>query len=96
MFNNSNRFFQIIGGVLAFVFTTLQGIDWLFKRFSIDAFYFNIVLITFLLSFISIIVYYFLKYKKSKSSRKEFSNRNRNKIIIIILIALLFMMKEIF
>tara|TARA_A100001011_G_scaffold351285_1_gene391268 strand:- start:2753 stop:5035 length:2283 start_codon:yes stop_codon:yes gene_type:complete len=90
MFNNSNRFFQIIGGVLAFVFTTLQGIDWLFKRFSIDAFYFNIVLITFLLSFISIIVYYFLKYKKSKSSRKEFSNRNRKKIIMIILIALLF------
>ena len=36
MFDNSNKYLQFIGGFLAFGFTLLQGIDWVFRKFEID------------------------------------------------------------
>ena len=42
MESNSNKYIQLIGGFIAIVFGVLQGIDWLFKKYEINSFYFNI------------------------------------------------------
>ena len=52
MFDNSNKYVQMLGGFVAVDFGVLQGIDWLFKRFEIDSLYFNIILIVLLIAFI--------------------------------------------
>ena len=49
--DNSNKYIQLIGGFVAIIFGVLQGIDWLFKKFEIDSFYFNIILIILLIVF---------------------------------------------
>ena len=51
--DNSNKYIQLIGGFVAVIFGVLQGIDWLFKKFEIDSFYFNIILIILLIAFFS-------------------------------------------
>ena len=45
-----NKYFQVIGGFVAIVFGVLQGIDWLFNKYQIDSFYFNMILIFILIS----------------------------------------------
>ena len=61
MESNSNKYIQLVGGFVAIVFGVLQGIDWIFKKYEIDSFYFNIILITLLISFIISLIIYFRK-----------------------------------
>ena len=56
-----NKYFQVIGGFVAIVFGVLQGIDWLFNKYQIDSFYFNMILIFILISFLVTLVYYLIK-----------------------------------
>ena len=71
MFDNSNKYVQMLGGFVAVVFGVLQGIDWLFKRFEIDSLYFNIILIVLLIAFIFSITIFFSKRKKANSKNKK-------------------------
>ena len=32
----SNRFFQFVSSFIAFGFTILQGLDWLFEKYNLD------------------------------------------------------------
>ena len=43
MANNSNKYIQVFGGFTAVIFGLLQGIDWLFNKYEIDNYYFNII-----------------------------------------------------
>ncbi len=61
MENSSNKYIQVGGGFVALLFGILQGIDWLFNRYEIDSFYFNIILIILITVFIISVVIYFLK-----------------------------------
>ena len=66
MESNSNKYIQLVGGFIAIVFGVLQGIDWIFKKYEIDSFYFNIILIILLISFIISLIIYFRKRKMDK------------------------------
>ena len=70
MFDNSNKYLQFIGGFLAFGFTLLQGIDWVFRKFEIDSFYFNLILIILFIFLIGGIISFVLKANKEKVSTK--------------------------
>ena len=63
----SNKFLQFSGAFLAFGFTILQGVDWLFKKYSIDNKYFNLLLLSLILSFLGSL--FFLFFKRSKSEK---------------------------
>ena len=69
--DSQNKYVQIVGGFIAVIFGVLQGIDWLFKKFEIDSFYFNIILVFLLLAFVISIIIYFIKRKKAKSTNKK-------------------------
>ena len=71
MQNSSNKILQILGGFIAFGFGLLQGIDWLFTKYEIGNFYFNIILILLLLGFIVSIVITFKKNRNVNSSTKK-------------------------
>ena len=74
----SNRFFKFIGGFLAFGFTFLQGIDWIFTKYSIDNKYFNYLLIILLITFfLSIVVLFISSRKGVKNISNAKSKRNR-------------------
>ena len=64
-----NKYFQVIGGFVAIVFGVLQGIDWLFNKYQIDSFYFNMILIFILISFLVTLIYYFIKKVNQKSDK---------------------------
>ncbi len=70
MFDNSNKYLQFIGGFLAFGFTLLQGIDWVFRKFEIDSFYFNLILIILFVFLIGSIISFLIKANKEKVSTK--------------------------
>lgn len=70
MFDNSNKYLQFIGGFLALGFTLLQGIDWVFRRFEIDSFYFNLILIILFVFLIGSIISFLIKANKEKVSTK--------------------------
>ena len=80
--DSSNKYFQIVGGFVAVIFGVLQGIDWLFKRFEIDSFYFNLILIILLVAFIFSISIYFLKRRKAKSGNKKIEKKSKIKLIL--------------
>ena len=65
----SNKFLQFSGAFLAFGFTILQGVDWLFKKYSIDNKYFNFLLALLVLSFLGSLFFFFLKKNKSDKSK---------------------------
>ena len=74
----SNRFFKFIGGFLAFGFTFLQGIDWIFIKYSIDNKYFNYLLIILLISFfLSIIILFTSSKRGGENVSNAKSKRNR-------------------
>ena len=78
MMNNSNKYIQIFGGFTAVVFGVLQGIDWLFKKYAIDNFYFNIILGILFFGLITSLIVFFTKKNKQKvhltiPPKKEFS-----------------------
>ncbi len=64
-----NKYFQVIGGFVAIVFGVLQGIDWLFNKYQIDSFYFNMILIFILISFLITLIYYLIKKVNQKSDK---------------------------
>ena len=79
MFDNSNKYVQLVGGFVAGVFGVLQGIDWLFNRFEIDSFYFNIILIILALSFlISLIIY----FKRTRKTNKSIKPKSKVRLIV--------------
>ena len=80
--DSSNKYIQIVGGFVAVIFGVLQGIDWLFKRFEIDNFYFNLILIILLVAFIFSISIYFLKRRKAKSENKKIEKKSKIKLIL--------------
>ena len=88
MENSSNKYIQVGGGFVALVFGILQGIDWLFNRYEIDSFYFNIILIILITVFIISVVIYFLKKKQSKIKNKSISKKSRLKSITVIVLSI--------
>jgi len=83
---SSNKYIQIAGGFVAVIFGVLQGIDWLFKRFEIDSFYFNIILVILLVAFLISISIYFLRRKKAKSENKKLEKKSKLKLILGIIL----------
>ena len=77
---NSNKFLQVISGFLAFGFTILQGIDWLFQKYSIDSKWFNYIIIGLFLAFIASLFYLFIKSRQSESQKPK-SNDKKSKYI---------------
>tara|TARA_A100001015_G_scaffold246138_1_gene282418 strand:- start:400 stop:2658 length:2259 start_codon:yes stop_codon:yes gene_type:complete len=88
---NSNKLTQLIGGFLAIGFTLIQGIDWVFKKYEIDNFYFNILLILLLISFAISIFFYLFKKKFNKKKEIKLSRKNRVALIINISITSFFL-----
>ena len=84
--NSSNKYLQLVGGFVAVIFGVLQGIDWLFKRFEIDSFYFNIILVILLVAFLISISIYFLRRKKAKSENKKLEKKSKIKLILGIIL----------
>jgi len=84
--DNSNKYIQLIGGFVAVIFGVLQGIDWLFKKFEIDSFYFNIILIILLIVFFLSIIIYFFKKKKAKSENKKLEKKSKIKLLFGIIL----------
>jgi formate hydrogenlyase subunit 3/multisubunit Na+/H+ antiporter MnhD subunit len=78
----SNRFFQVLSGFLAFGFTILQGLDWLFKKYDIDGKWFNYVLIALFLSFIVSVIILFVNNKKIPAEKSKPKNK-KGKLIRI-------------
>ena len=64
MSNNSNQYIQVGGGITAILFGVLQGIDWLFNKYEIDNFYFNIILVVLLIGLISSLIIFLGKRNK--------------------------------
>ena len=82
MSNNSNKLLQMLGGFIAFGFALLEGVDWLFTKYEIDSFYFNLILVLLLLFFIITI---FLNIKKTRNLNKDISvTRSKSKIKLIL------------
>ena len=82
MFDNSNKYSQIVGGFVAGTFGVLQGIDWLFNRFEIDSIYFNIILILLLIAFIISIIIFFRNRSKTKKIDKNINKKSKVRLII--------------
>ena len=82
--DSQNKYVQMVGGFIAVIFGVLQGIDWLFKKFEIDSFYFNIILVFLLLAFVFSIIIYFIKRKKAKSINKKLEKKSRVKLLLSI------------
>ena len=86
----SNKFLQFSGAFLAFGFTILQGVDWLFKKYSIDNKYFNLLLFLLLLSFLGSLIFLFFKTSKHQKTKEGHSKkRNYTKIANVAVTSLL-------
>ena len=70
MSNNSNQYIQVGGGIIAILFGILQGVDWLFSKYEIDNFYFNVILIILLIGLISSLIIFLAKKNKIKKKTK--------------------------
>ena len=79
---NSNKFFQVISGFIAFGFTILQGLDWLFKKYSIDSKWFNYMVISLFIAFISSLLILFIKSRKVENQKPK-SNDRKSKLLRI-------------
>tara|TARA_B110000285_G_scaffold183047_1_gene207047 strand:- start:1512 stop:3761 length:2250 start_codon:yes stop_codon:yes gene_type:complete len=77
---SSNKFFQVISGFLAFGFTILQGIDWLFQKYSIDNKWFNYIIIGLIAAFIASLFFLFIKSRQPESQKPK-SNDKKSKFI---------------
>ena len=85
MANNSNKYIQVFGGFSAVIFGLLQGIDWLFNKYEIDNYYFNIILIILFVSLIVGLLFFVVKRKAIdiKSNKKLFLGLATLSIIIV-------------
>ena len=79
---NSNKFFQVISGFIAFGFTILQGLDWLFKKYSIDSKWFNYIVIGLFIAFIASLLILFIKSRKAENQKPK-SNDKKSKLLRI-------------
>ena len=101
MFDNSNKYLQFIGGFLAFGFTLLQGIDWVFRKFEIDSFYFNLILIILFIFLLSGIISFVVKANKEKLSSQGPRKRSIVKftlnisLTVILIFVFLFFFRKI-
>ena len=78
----TNKFFKFIGGFLAFGFTFLQGVDWIFNKYSIDNKFFNYILVLLLIGFlISLLILLFSN--KSNFNKNPSTKSKKNKFIKI-------------
>ena len=82
MFDNSNKYLQFIGGFLALGFTLLQGIDWVFRKFEIDSFYFNLILIILFVFLLAGIISFLIKANKEKLSSQGPKKRSIVKLTL--------------
>lgn len=82
MFGNSNKYIQLVGGFVAIVFGVLQGIDWIFNKYEIDSFYFNLILLILISTFILSVVVYFRKRSKSIKQNKKLSKKSKAGLLI--------------
>ena len=74
----SNKFFQIVSGFIAFGFTILQGLDWLFNKYDVDGKWFNYIVVFLFLLFIISLIILFLKNKKLTPSKfDKINNKGR-------------------
>ena len=89
MSNNSNQYIQVGGGIIAILFGILQGVDWLFSKYEIDNFYFNVILIILLIGLISSLIIFLAKKNKIKNI-SLIKSKKKLFFIIIIIILLLF------
>ena len=71
----SNKFFQVVSGFVAFGFTLLQGLDWLFKKYNLESKWFNYILLALFLAFITSIFYLYVKSKKVVSDKPKTNNK---------------------
>jgi hypothetical protein len=71
----SNKFFQVISGFVAFGFTLLQGLDWLFKKYNLDSKWFNYILLSLFIAFITSIIYLYVKSKKVVSNKPKTNDK---------------------
>ena len=79
---NSNKFFQVISGFIAFGFTILQGLDWLFKKYSIDSKWFNYIVIGLFIAFIASLLILFINSRKAENQKPK-SNNKKSKLLRI-------------
>ena len=77
----NNKYLQIVGGFFALTLGILQGIDWLFKKYEIDNYYFNLILIAIFIILVVGLIYYFysLKLKTNKKSYERIFCRFKKK-----------------
>ena len=68
----NNKYLQIVGGFFALTLGILQGIDWLFKKYEIDNYYFNLILIAIFIVLVVGLIYYFYSLKL-KTNKKSYS-----------------------
>ena len=66
---NSSKFFQVISGFIAFGFTILQGLDWLFKKYSVDSKWFNYIVISLFIAFLASLLILFIKSRKAENQK---------------------------
>ena len=79
---NSSKFFQVISGFIAFGFTILQGLDWLFKKYSVDSKWFNYIVISLFIAFIASLLILFIKSRKAENQKPK-SNDKKSKLLRI-------------
>ena len=82
MNSSPNKYLQFVGGFIAIIFGLLQGVDWLFNKYEIDSFYFNIILIVLLLAFLITIFAYLLKRGNADSKNKKFEKKSKTRLIM--------------
>ena len=77
----NNKYLQIVGGFFALTLGILQGIDWLFKKYEIDNYYFNLILIAIFIVLMVGLIYYFYSLKL-KTNNKSYSKSILLKIFL--------------
>ena len=78
----SNRFFQFVSGFIAFGFTILQGLDWLFEKYDLDGKLFNYILLGLFSSFVISLIVLFIRNKKDPNVKSKIKNK-KSKLILI-------------
>ena len=92
----SNKFFQVVSGFVAFWFTLLQGLDWLFKKYNLESKWFNYILLALFLAFVTSIFYLYVKSKKVVSNKPKTDNKKAKfirigNVVVTGLLLILFM-----
>ena len=79
----------MLGGFIAFGFALLEGIDWLFTKYEIDSFYFNLILVLLLLVFIVSIFFNIKKTRKLNKTGSVTGSVSKIKLLLTSLLSLI-------